>query len=76
MEDITRNFTMSVETGKHQGNKDPMPKEATISEGREGIWENLRENRRTGNREVNCQILYWVAENQELGIVEGSAPCE
>jgi hypothetical protein len=66
---------MSAETREHQG-KDTRLKEATISEEREDIWENLRENHHTGNPEVNSWVFCWVVENQELNIVEGSAPSE
>jgi hypothetical protein len=56
---------MAAETGKHQGNKDPMLKEAIISEEREDIWENLWENRCTGNHELNSGIC-WVTKKQRL----------
>jgi hypothetical protein len=67
---------MSAESRKGQRNKGPRLEEATISEEQENIWENLWESHQTGNREANCQIIFRVVENQELDIVEGSAPFE
>jgi hypothetical protein len=62
---------MSTETGKHQGNKDPRLKEATKSEERGDIWENLREDFRTGARRTNSRIVGGVMKNEELDSVEG-----
>jgi hypothetical protein len=67
---------MSAETRKHQGNKDPRCREATITEEREDVEENLPENHRAGDREANFQIFCRFAENQELDIVEGPATSE
>jgi hypothetical protein len=67
---------MSAETGKHQGNKDPRLKEATISEEREDSWENLREDFRTSDRAANRRIFSRVTINEELDIVEGWPPPE
>jgi hypothetical protein len=67
---------MSAEIWKHQASKDPRLKEATISEEREDVWENLREKHRTGNRKADSRIFCRVTKNQELDIVEGSSPSE
>jgi hypothetical protein len=63
---------MSAEAGKLKGNKDPRLKEATITEKRGHIWENLREELQTGEREANSRIFYCVTKNQGPDIVEGS----
>jgi hypothetical protein len=42
----------------------------------EAIHRDLQESYWTGDSEVNCQIFCWVADNQELDVVEGSAPSE
>jgi hypothetical protein len=56
---------MSAETGNHQGNNDPRLKEAIVSEERVDIWENFREDHRTGNREESSRIT----KNRGMGIV-------
>jgi hypothetical protein len=64
------------ECGRQHWNKDSRLKEATISEKREDIWKNLRENRGTGNREANSRIFCRVTKNQGLDTVEGLVPSE
>jgi hypothetical protein len=53
----------SRSTGKHYWNKDPKLKEATTSEEREHIRQNLRENNQAGDREANRQIFRHHAKN-------------
>jgi hypothetical protein len=50
---------MSAETGKHHGNKYPRLEEVTVSEERENTWENLMENRQTGDHKADSRIFYW-----------------
>jgi hypothetical protein len=64
------------ESGRQHWNKDPRLKEATISDEPEDMWENLRKNHRTGNREANSWIFCQVTKNQGLNTVEGSVPSE
>jgi hypothetical protein len=42
----------------------------------EGIHQDLQENHWTGDCEANCQMYCWVAKNQDLDIMDGSAPSE
>jgi hypothetical protein len=62
----------SAETGMQIWDKEQMHETAATKQ--EGIHQDLQENRWTGGHEVNCQICCWVADNQELDVVEGSAP--
>jgi hypothetical protein len=53
---------ISAETRNHQGNKDPRLKEATTSEERDGIGENLWENHPVKNELV---VEGWVPSKTE-----------
>jgi hypothetical protein len=51
------------------------PEEATT--GKHGkSWHSFQENYKIGDHQANGQIYCWVADDEELDLVEGSAPSE
>jgi hypothetical protein len=65
---------VSAVTGTQKWDKTPRPETAATKQ--EGIHQDLQENYWTGDRETNCHIYCWVADNQGLDLVEGSIPSE
>jgi hypothetical protein len=49
----------SSKTGRHQWNKGPRLKEATMCEEGEDIWQDLEEDRRARSQEANSQNFHY-----------------
>jgi hypothetical protein len=65
---------MSGESGRQHWNKGSRHRTVDASSEREDSRLNLWEDVETGDRKANSQIFCQVMKNQELDIVEGSAP--
>jgi hypothetical protein len=64
----------SAKTGMQTWDKEQTPETAATKQ--KGIHQDLQENHWTTDCKVNYQIYCWVAKDQGLDIVEGSAPSE
>jgi hypothetical protein len=58
------------ETGRHQWGKEPRLKGAAMSEEGQDIWQNLWENHKAGDREVNRWVFCQDLKNECQNIVE------
>jgi hypothetical protein len=65
---------MSARTRKHHGNKDPRLKEATSSEKREDILENLRENHWAGDCKRTARSSIGLYEMRDWALWKGWPP--
>jgi hypothetical protein len=61
-------------TGRHQWNKDPRLKAATISQEGQNIQQDLEEDPRAGDGKENGQNFYQDSKNECQDIVEELAP--
>jgi hypothetical protein len=61
----------SCDTRMQKWYKEPRPDIAATKQ--KGIHQDLQKNHWTADCEVNCQFYCWVAKDQGLAVVEGSA---